>query len=523
MAQQLQFQDMIIPDYKQEHFKIISAEKWHDFVTNVNYSPILSVLSSKPLTISEIHELYPPDKVKKKKKVIQREPKPYQASIQSASVQMTPLVQEVEQVKKKSENTIYRYVKDLIDAGLVVEVGRRIFPNQSFTKILYARTAKIFSPENFLIEFWDTDQSHIVAKTVGLMLNHHFENKNPSAPDLAEFFKSFEKFTTNSRDKLLQEIAKSTELVSSGDNKRESSQEIINSINNLDCKESSYFYTNLGEIIWLFSHPDLVEVYEDLKGYFSLDSERSIDSSDSHEDLSESEFQDFIQFEPVLIRLIDDTSWNNYFKGFNHSAITEMLRKGPMTIKELHDGHHAMVIEKIKRENEKCEECKKKRKSLPKEKPKKENTVYRYVKDLIKGGFVTEAGRRVFPNQSSTQILYSRTAKIFYYLGNWNEFWMSEKGKNVTYTLGLALSYHLKKTEFDSEKLGLVLLDYVRTKEKSLEQALINATDDSVIDPIKTFDKKETKGFLYMLELIEWINTQKDQETFSSRLLECFN
>ncbi|MHA2246968.1 MAG: ArsR family transcriptional regulator [Candidatus Hodarchaeales archaeon] len=50
---------------------------------------------------------------------------------------------------EKSDKTIYRYLKKLEDAGLVIQAGKRVFPTNKRklkTQTLYMRTAKIFFP-----------------------------------------------------------------------------------------------------------------------------------------------------------------------------------------------------------------------------------------------------------------------------------------------------------------------------------------------------------------------------------------
>ena len=48
--------------------------------------------------------------------------------------------------KKKSDKTIYRYLKKLEEAGLVIQAGKRVFPSEKKlkTQTLYMRTAKVF-------------------------------------------------------------------------------------------------------------------------------------------------------------------------------------------------------------------------------------------------------------------------------------------------------------------------------------------------------------------------------------------
>ncbi|MFX1516361.1 MAG: hypothetical protein ACFFC6_08630 [Promethearchaeota archaeon] len=48
--------------------------------------------------------------------------------------------------KEKSDKTIYRYLKKLEDAGLVIQAGKRVFPTETKvkTQTLYMRSAKVF-------------------------------------------------------------------------------------------------------------------------------------------------------------------------------------------------------------------------------------------------------------------------------------------------------------------------------------------------------------------------------------------
>ncbi len=46
--------------------------------------------------------------------------------------------------KPKSEKTIYRYLKELKEAGLIDEVGQRVIKGQTATEKIWGRTAKVF-------------------------------------------------------------------------------------------------------------------------------------------------------------------------------------------------------------------------------------------------------------------------------------------------------------------------------------------------------------------------------------------
>jgi hypothetical protein len=116
------------------------------------------------------------------------------------------------------------------------------------------------------------------------------------------------------------------------------------------------------------------------------------------------------------------------------SPIINVLRSGPMTIKEIKMGYDDLAG-----------------------KPKKEMTIYRYVKQLEKGGLVVQAGRRVEMNKTATEILYSRTGKIFYNIDLSKDYWGTVKSKKVLEILkGMLTIYPKFKISSDANLMDLV-------------------------------------------------------------------
>ncbi len=77
-------------------------------------------------------------------------------------------------------------------------------------------------------------------------------------------------------------------------------------------------------------------------------------------------------------------------------------------------------------------------------KPKKEMTIYRYVKLLEQGGLVVQAGRRVEMERTATEILYSRTGKIFYNVDLSKEYWETESSKRIIEMMSEVLNLYPK-------------------------------------------------------------------------------
>ena len=101
--------------------------------------------------------------------------------------------------------------------------------------------------------------------------------------------------------------------------------------------------------------------------------------------------------------------------------IIEVLKTGPKTIKEIMKEYNLQV-----------------------KKPKKEMTIYRYVKLLEQGGLVVQAGRRVEMERTATEILYSRTGKIFYNIDLSKGYWESDSSKRLIKMMSGVLSLYPK-------------------------------------------------------------------------------
>ncbi|MFX0092956.1 MAG: hypothetical protein ACFFBD_14450, partial [Candidatus Hodarchaeota archaeon] len=201
-------------------------------------------------------------------------------------------------------------------------------------------------------------------------------------------------------------------------------------------------------------------------------------------------------------------------------AILRMLSSGPMTINEIHAKHHK-VIKDLLIDNTQVN--KDSQNQIPK--PKSKNTIYKYIQELISIGLVTDAGRRPIPNQSATQKLYSKSAEIFYRIEQRAEYWNSSEAKSVSYVIGLILSYVLKKTEFNHEKLHKVITKFVAELTKSLVNALENAKTTSIVEYMRKYvlvGGQESGTFLYTVGLAEWLINRENVETFRCEILQCF-
>ncbi|MHA1668232.1 MAG: hypothetical protein ACTSUR_06195 [Candidatus Heimdallarchaeaceae archaeon] len=93
--------------------------------------------------------------------------------------------------KRKEEITIYRYLKDLIKAGLVIQAGKRVLRGKIATETLYDRVATVYYPVIISEEFWKRPENAIYVEKLSRIL---------------ELFTNKEKIRRGSVQKLLRKI-----------------------------------------------------------------------------------------------------------------------------------------------------------------------------------------------------------------------------------------------------------------------------------------------------------------------------
>lgn len=179
--------------------KFISDPKITELIKDKHHYPILKLLKQEPLTVKELEEAY-----------------------------------DEHTGKKKSNKTIYRYLKSLEIAGLVRPAGNLITTGKTATETIFARTAMAFYSIDEEDDFWSTESASKIAANVCILLKPLFGNKKCDSNKMREVLKHH----TNSMTEQLQILVKEVE------------EEITESIRdcNLDeinyvLKLSSYFAT----------------------------------------------------------------------------------------------------------------------------------------------------------------------------------------------------------------------------------------------------------------------------------------
>jgi hypothetical protein len=135
----MSFTNAIDENYNPEAIRIIRDEEIHKILEDPNFEPIIVSLREGPMTIEEITRRY----------------NVYVEVIGSSN----DLTDSEIRKRQKSEMTIYRYIKDLETANIVVQAGRQIESGKTTTKALYGRSATLFYPLLKTSEWWESTEA----------------------------------------------------------------------------------------------------------------------------------------------------------------------------------------------------------------------------------------------------------------------------------------------------------------------------------------------------------------------------
>lgn len=138
MSSEAKSQDVIT--FTPERIKIVRDKKEIETLYDPNHGPIIRALRKGPMTVRELEKAY--EKEAKDK----------------------------EDLEAKTDKTIYRYLKELKAANLVVEAGKRVVIGKTATESLFSRTAEAFIAHGTDEEHWSCDEGKALCETVGLML-----------------------------------------------------------------------------------------------------------------------------------------------------------------------------------------------------------------------------------------------------------------------------------------------------------------------------------------------------------------
>ncbi|MFX0114620.1 MAG: hypothetical protein ACFFB3_08735 [Candidatus Hodarchaeota archaeon] len=201
---------------------------------------------------------------------------------------------------------------------------------------------------------------------------------------------------------------------------------------------------------------------------------KSFDRSKSH---------DVLEYYPSLIKVIDSKTMR-ILSDPKYSPLTLALMKGPMTIKELEKAYNAIA-----------------------EAPKSDKTLYRYLKTLIEAELVVNAGQRVIIGKRATEILYSRTARMFFTTEEEQCEW-DEAEKKVIFQL---LKEVLGKERPPKKVFERVLSSFSRSREETMAKIGELTESDELGKLIEDIEWHDTTCLINDVAVLAWVFSQPDQ------------
>ncbi|MHA2099507.1 MAG: winged helix-turn-helix domain-containing protein [Candidatus Kariarchaeaceae archaeon] len=151
--------------------KFIKDHEITELIKDKNHYPIIKLLNKQPMTVKELEEAY-----------------------------------EEYTGKKKSNKTIYRYLKSLENAGLVRPAGNLVTTGKTATETIFSRTAMAFYSIDEKDDWWNTESARKIAVNVGILLKPLFGNKKCDTVKMIDVLKEYSKNTENQLQTLVTEV-----------------------------------------------------------------------------------------------------------------------------------------------------------------------------------------------------------------------------------------------------------------------------------------------------------------------------
>jgi hypothetical protein len=109
---------------------------------------------------------------------------------------------------KKSDKTVYRYVNELTQSGMLIKAGQRVITGKTATETLYARKAKIFLLRQQEHDTWQCSECRNTLTKVGALIGLSKKMDPPSVDDLAKLMSSVDAFHEDEQIRLFEQYEK---------------------------------------------------------------------------------------------------------------------------------------------------------------------------------------------------------------------------------------------------------------------------------------------------------------------------
>ncbi|MFV2015972.1 MAG: winged helix-turn-helix domain-containing protein [Candidatus Heimdallarchaeota archaeon] len=151
--------------------KFIKDPKVTELIKDKHHYPILKILKQQTMTVKELEDAY-----------------------------------EEDTGKKKSNKTIYRYLKSLENAGLVRPAGHLVTTGKTANETIFSRTAMAFYSIDEHDDFWSTESARKIAVNVCILLKPLFGNNKCDSDKMLEVLKQHTSSMTEQLQTLVAEV-----------------------------------------------------------------------------------------------------------------------------------------------------------------------------------------------------------------------------------------------------------------------------------------------------------------------------
>lgn len=406
---------------------------------------------------------------------------------------------------KKSDSTLYRFFKTLIKEQVILEVGNRVFSDKRVGKRLFVKAGDILAFTSAKDSFLKGERGYIIAEGLGYLINHNFSYRKPNSAALNEFLQNIEASIDETRLQLQKKVVDNAKRDEDKDIKVLQYKRLYKRIKSLQILEYYTFYSFLGIIHNLLNLKMAVFVQKLEKCFFDT---REIIT----EERSETSPLDIIKWSPELIKIVDTKIFKLLFNKKQASMIImRLMRTGPKTIQDIYEMQNS--------DHEQLSDL-----DRTGYKKKEKNTIYKNIQELIKHGFIVEAGKRVIPYQSTSQMLYGRSAELYVIRDTRIELLQSKSGqaKNILELIGEIVKLEKGTKNFDKAQFTAEIQRFVGNLYESIEKTMKknkNPKIREILFEYKTINEGRT--FAFMTGLTAWILDNNLGE-FQDQIEKCF-
>ncbi len=213
---------------------------------------------------------------------------------------------------------------------------------------------------------------------------------------------------------------------------------------------------------------------------------------------SQNKHRDIVDFEPVILKVIDDKKTLNLLSDLNYYGVITVLRNGAMTVQEITKAYNNTAVK------------------MYNIKEKSDKTIYRYLKILSANDIVIHAGQRINQEKGTSERLYMRSARVF---ERKDIEWMSEKGELWAEQFGIFISNMLEGEFQPNNKCIQDFFDKWATAKTNTLENLATTTSKDIMAVINS---KNWKDFAEFIDRVYLFGTLMNHPELLDNLRNCF-